>query len=289
MKRNKYTTHLDGQDEKGRFIQPYNPETGEKGKRIYFSQHNYGKTWEGVKGGMKGARDGAILGAILAPGNLTAAAFGKGKLALGLTGAGAAVGAYVGGKNGYRNAVNSWKYKNDPEYAKKVDAENKILFEKNVKSSKETSYHLAYDFNLQEWIKFSSKYKLPTEILKYIKFYNSWRKNIDKWYNNLIYSGDIFCSEFHAYFPTPMDAKISEKWMNYDKDGEFCFLTMNDAGDDGFVSYSLNNNLYEIDFSNETKSLKDLLIKNIDRIMKYEANSLSQENIKMIQDFKRHI
>lgn len=38
MKTNKYTTHLDGQDEKGKFIQPYNPETGEKGKRIYFSE-----------------------------------------------------------------------------------------------------------------------------------------------------------------------------------------------------------------------------------------------------------
>lgn len=289
MKRNKYTTHLDGRDENGRFIQPYNPETGEKGKRIYFSQHNYGKTWEGVKGGMKGARDGAILGAILAPGNLTAAAFGKGKLALGLTGAGAAVGAYVGGKNGYRNAVNSWKYKNDPEYAKKVDKENKILFEKNVKSSRETSYLLAYDFNLQEWIKFSSKYKLPTEILKYIKFYNSWRKNIDKWYDNLIYSGDIFCPEFHAYFPIPMNAKISEEWMNVDKDKDFCFLTMNDAGDDGFVSYSLNNNLYGIDLPNDTNSLKDLINKNLDRNMKYDINSLSPENIKIIQDFKRHM
>ena len=39
MKKSKYTTHLDGRDEKGRFIQPYNPETGETGERIYFSQH----------------------------------------------------------------------------------------------------------------------------------------------------------------------------------------------------------------------------------------------------------
>lgn len=52
MKKSKYTTHLDGRDEKGRFIQPYNPETGETGERIYFSQHNYGKTQEGVKGSL---------------------------------------------------------------------------------------------------------------------------------------------------------------------------------------------------------------------------------------------
>ena len=38
MKKSKYTTHLDGRDEKGRFIQPYNPETGETGERIYFSE-----------------------------------------------------------------------------------------------------------------------------------------------------------------------------------------------------------------------------------------------------------
>lgn len=38
IKKSKYTTHLDGKDEKGKFIQPYNPETGEKGKRIYFSE-----------------------------------------------------------------------------------------------------------------------------------------------------------------------------------------------------------------------------------------------------------
>ena len=289
MKKSKYTTHLDGLDENGRFIQPYNPETGETGERIYFSQHNFGKTWEGVKGGMKGALTGAEWGAVLAPGNLTAAAFGKKKLALGLTGIGAATGAIIGGKLGYQNAVNSWKYKNNPEYAKKVDAENKILFKKNTKTSRETSYLLAYDFNLQEWIKFSSKYKLPTEILKYIKFYSSWRKNIDKWYDNLVYSGDIFCPEFHAYFPTPISAKTSEEWMNYDKTKDICFLTMNDAGDDGYVCYSLDTKLYGIDLPNETNSLKDLLIKNIDRIMKYEANSLSQENIKIIQDFKRHL
>lgn len=39
MKKSKYTTHLDGIDEDGRkYIQPYNPETKETGKRIYFSE-----------------------------------------------------------------------------------------------------------------------------------------------------------------------------------------------------------------------------------------------------------
>lgn len=290
MKTNKYTTHLDGQDEKGRFIQPYNPETGEKGKRIYFSQHNYGKTWEGVKGGMKGALQGAKWGAILAPGNLTAAAFGKKKLALGLTGAGAAVGAYIGGKNGYNNAVNSWKYKNDPEYAKKVDKENKELFNKNRETSKQVSYYLASNFDVKDWLKLSSKYNLPKEILKYIKFYNSWwLKNVDDWYDNLIYSGDIFCPEFHEYFPAPIKAKMVDEWMDIDNNKEIYLLTMNQAGDDGYICYDLNKKIYGIDLPNDTNSLKDLINKNLDRNMKHDINSLSPENIKIIQDFKKHI
>jgi hypothetical protein len=289
MKRNKYTTHLDGRDENGRFIQPYNPETREKGKRIYFSQRNYGKIWEGIKGGTRGAMIGAEMGAILAPGNLTAAAFGKKKLALGLTGAGAAVGAYLGGKHGYKNAVNSWKYKNDPEYAKKVDKENKETFDKNRKISKEISYNLASDFKLNDWIKFSAKYNLPNEILKYIKFYNSWwENNIDDWYDNLICSNSIFCPEFHGYFPSPIDAKMSDEWMD-DSYGEVALLTFNEAGDDGWACYNLDTKLYGIDIANDTKSLKDLLIKNLDRNMKYDINSLSPKNIKIIQDFKRHL
>lgn len=289
MKRNKYTTHLDGRDEKGRFIQPYNLETGETGKRIYFSQRNYGKIWEGIKEGTRGAMIGAEMGAILAPGNLTAAAFGKKKLALGLTGAGAAIGAYIGGKNGYKNAVNSWKYRNDPEYAKKVDKENKEMFDKNCKISKEVSYGLASDFKLNDWIKFSAKYNLPKEILQYIKFYNSWWKNnINDWYDNLIYSGDIFCPEFHDYFPSPIDAKMSDEWMD-DSYGEVAFLTFNQAGDDGWGCYNLDTKLYGIDIANDTKSLKDLLTKNLDRNMKSDINSLSPENIKIIQDFKRHL
>lgn len=133
MKTNKYTTHLDGQDEKGRFIQPYNPETGEKGKRIYFSQHNYGKTWEGVKGGMKGALQGAKWGAILAPGNLIAAGLGHPKTALGITAAGSLVGGGIGFKLGRDSGISEYKYKNDPEYKKKVDKEKEEECKKKYK------------------------------------------------------------------------------------------------------------------------------------------------------------
>lgn len=245
---------------------------------------------EGVKGGMKGALQGAKWGAILAPGNLTAAAFGKKKLALGLTGAGAAVGAYIGGKNGYNNAVNSWKYKNDPEYAKKVDKENKKLFNENRETDRQISYSLASNFNVKDWLKLSSKYNLPKEILKYIKFYNSWwLENVDDWYDNLIYSGDIFCPEFHEYFPAPIKAKMVDEWMDIDNNEEIYLLTINQAGDDGYICYDLNKKIYGIDLPNDTNSLKDLINKNLDRNMKHDINSLSPENIKIIQDFKRHI
>ena len=87
-----------------------------------------------------------------------------------------------------------------------------------------------------------------------------------------------------------MPAKIVKEWYETDKKyHSITFLTYNDAGDDGYVCYDLDTKLYGIDLPNETNSLKDLLVKNIDRIMKYESNSLSQENIKMIQDFKRHL
>ena len=238
---------------------------------------------------MKGALTGAKWGAILAPGNLTAAAFGKKKLALGLTGAGAAVGAYIGGKNGYKNAVNSWKYENDPEYAKKVDRENKKLYNENLKVAKHISYGLASDFNTSSWTKFSTKYDLPKEILKYIKFYDSWwSKNIDDWYNNLIFSRDIFCPEFHEYFPVPIRADLIDNWMDINNN-EIYFLNLNTAGDDGYICYDLNKKLYGIDLPNDTKSLKDLLNKNLDCNMKHDMNSLSPDNIRIIQDFKRHL
>ena len=259
---------------------------------IYKTKRFSSKTWEGIKGGVKGAGSGALWGAALAPGNLTAAAMGKPKLALGLTGAGAAVGAYIGGKNGYKNAVNSWKYKNDPEYAKKVDEENKRNFEKQIKINKKISHDLIFEFNLQDWIKLSSKINLPEEIIKYIKFYNTWSKNIDKWYNNLIVSTDPFYDtipEFHCYFPVPVDAKMSLEWKNYDEDEDIYFLTLSTSGDDGYVCYDFNKKLYGIDFSNETKSLKDLLSKNIDYNMGLDHDVLGPENIKLIQEFKRHL
>lgn len=256
---------------------------------IYKTKRFSSKTWEGIKGGLKGAGSGAKWGAILAPGNLTAAAMGKPKIALGLTGLGAATGAIIGAKTGYDEAVDSWKYKNDPEYAKEVDNERKKDFEEQIKTTKKISYNLISDYKLQDWIKTFGKIKLPDEIVRYIKFYSTWSKskNIEKWYNSLIISADqYFVPEFHCYFPVPINAKMSLEWKNNE---EICFLTLGDAGDDGYVYYDFNKKLYGIDLPDETKSLRDLLSKNIDRNMKTDFSVLGPENIRLIQDFKRHL
>lgn len=258
---------------------------------IYTTKRFSSKTWEGIKGGMKGAGSGALWGAVLAPGNLIAAATDHPKTALGLTGLGAAAGAYIGGKKGYKNAVDSWKYEHDSEYKKKKDEENRINFEKLVKSAKKTSQDLVSGYKLQDWIKLSSKIKLPGEIIKYIKFYSTWSKNIEKWYNNLVFSTDNFndVPEFHCYFPVPVDAEI---YLEDDDDYYTNFievLTTSDAGDDGYICYNINKKLYGIDFYTDAKSLKDVLVANINQNMKWDSSSLGPEDIKLIQEFKRHL
>ena len=251
-----------------------------------------GREWAGFKGGMKGALKGAKWGAILAPGNLIAAGLGHPKTALGITAAGSLVGGGIGFKLGRDSGISEYKYKNDPEYKKKVDKEKEEEYLKDLKSSQKSDEFEAWDFNIKDWKDFSDSLGLPPEILKYIKFYESWRKNIKLWYSKALPGKDCnyWAVEFRSLFPIPIPAKIVKEWYETDKKyHSITFLTYNDAGDDGYVCYDLDTKLYGIDLPNETNSLKDLLVKNIDRIMKYESNSLSQENIKMIQDFKRHL
>ena len=251
-----------------------------------------GREWAGFKGGMKGALKGAKWGAILAPGNLIAAGLGHPKTALGITAAGSLVGGGIGFKLGRDSGISEYKYKNDPEYKKKVDKEKEEEYLEDLKSSQKSDEVEAWDFNIKDWKDFSDSLGLPPEILKYIKFYESWRKNIKLWYSKALPGKDCdyWVAEFRSFFPIPIPAKIVKEWYETDKKyHSITFLTDNDAGDDGYVCYDLDTKLYGIDLPNETNSLKDLLVKNIDRIMKYESNSLSQENIKMIQDFKRHL
>lgn len=268
------------------------------GKKIYDKQKKEkefstaGREWAGFKGGMKGALKGAKWGAILAPGNLIAAGLGHPKTALGITAAGSLVGGGIGFKLGRDSGISEYKYKNDPEYKEKVDKEKEEEYLKDLKSSQKSDEFEAWDFNIKDWKDFSDSLGLPPEILKYIKFYESWRKNIKFWYSKALPGKDCdyWVAEFRSFFPIPIPAKIVKEWYETDKKyHSITFLTDNDAGDDGYVCYDLDTKLYGIDLPNETNSLKDLLVKNIDRIMKYESNSLSQENIKMIQDFKRHL
>lgn len=268
------------------------------GKKIYDKQKKEkefstaGREWAGFKGGMKGALKGAKWGAILAPGNLIAAGLGHPKTALGITAAGSLVGGGIGFKLGRDSGISEYKYKNDPEYKKKVDKEKEKYYLEDLKSSQKSDEFEAWDFNIKDWKDFSDSLGLPPEILKYIKFYESWRKNIKLWYSKALPGKDCdyWVAEFRSFFPIPIPAKIVKEWYETDKKHHsITFLTYNDAGDDGYVCYDLDTKLYGIDLPNETNSLKDLLVKNIDRIMKYESNSLSQENIKMIQDFKRHL
>lgn len=268
------------------------------GKKIYDKQKKEkefstaGREWAGFKGGMKGALKGAKWGAILAPGNLIAAGLGHPKTALGITAAGSLVGGGIGFKLGRDSGISEYKYKNDPEYKEKVDKEKEKYYLEDLKSSQKSDEFEAWDFNIKDWKDFSDSLGLPPEILKYIKFYESWRKNIKLWYSKALPGKDCdyWVAEFRSFFPIPIPAKIVKEWYETDKKyHSITFLTYNDAGDDGYVCYDLDTKLYGIDLPNETNSLKDLLVKNIDRIMKYESNSLSQENIKMIQDFKRHL
>ena len=266
------------------------------GKKIYDKQKKEkefstaGREWAGFKGGMKGALKGAKWGAILAPGNLIAAGLGHPKTALGITAAGSLVGGGIGFKLGRDSGISEYKYKNDPEYKEKVDKEKEKYYLEDLKSSQKSDEFEAWDFNIKDWKDFSDSLGLPPEILKYIKFYESWRKNIKFWYSKALPGKDCdyWVAEFRSFFPIPIPAKIVKEWYETDKKyHSITFLTNNDAGDDGYVCYDLETKLYGWDIPNDTPSLKTLLQDHTKRMK--EIHELSREQENLVNKFLRSI
>lgn len=263
-------------------------------KRFSNSQRNYGKTWEGIKGAVKGAGTGAKWGAILAPGNLTALALGHPKVALGITGAGAAIGAGMMAKEGWENGRNQWKYDHDPEYKKKKDAEDLKKYKESIKSSLDQDKIMAEDFSYRDWENLSKELKnsgkiIPKEVLDYIKFYETtWKKKIDKWYAEMPETGDFwYLLEFKEIFPMPYVTEYVKEWLEYDK-GDICLFTVNDAGDDGWVFYNFEQNSYGWDgVGPYEKSFKKFMMDNINHSLKDKEITPAQQ--RLVNEFKLHI
>lgn len=209
-----------------------------------------GREWAGFKGGMKGALKGAKWGAILAPGNLIAAGLGHPKTALGITAAGSLVGGGIGFKLGRDSGISEYKYKNDPEYKKKVDKEKEEECKKNIKYSLEQDLIMANEFSYREWSKLAEELKktgkiIPKELLDYIKFYETtWKKNIKLWYNNVETKDEFEVVEFKEIFPLPISSKIAKEWLKDDDSEDLYILTVNDAGDDGWGCYNFKTKGY---------------------------------------------
>ena len=190
-----------------------------------------GKFWAGTKGALKGAGKGALWGAALAPGNIIAAKHNKWKLAAGITGAGALVGAGIGAKSGWKKGVNEYKYNNDPEYRKKVQKEKEERQQKALEYVHGTDEVWIYEFNVQSWINLKKTINVPDEFIKYIKFYkNIWSKNLETWYDNMNPEIDLI-PEFKNLFPIPIKSEDAKDWY---EDNWLCLATVNDAGDDGW-------------------------------------------------------
>lgn len=209
-----------------------------------------GREWAGFKGGMKGALKGAKWGAILAPGNLIAAGLGHPKTALGITAAGSLVGGGIGFKLGRDSGISEYKYKNDPEYKKKVDKEKEEECKKNIKYSLEQDLIMANEFSYREWSKLAEELKktgkiIPKELLDYIKFYETtWKKNIKLWYDNVETKDKFEVVEFKEIFPLPISSKTAKEWLKDDDSEDLYILTVNDAGDDGWGCYNFKTKGY---------------------------------------------
>jgi len=243
-----------------------------------------GRFWAGTKGALKGAGKGALWGAALAPGNIIAAKHNKWKLAAGITGAGALVGAGIGAKSGWKKGVNEYKYNNDPEYRKKVQKEKEERRQKALEYVHGTDEVWIYEFNVQSWINLKKTINVPDEFIKYIKFYkNIWSKNLETWYDNMNPEIDLI-PEFKNLFPIPIKSEDAKDWY---EDNWLCLATVNDAGDDGWLCYDTETKEYGWDIANRYMSLKEALLANINSCSNYYKFSDTQK--KLIEEFKNKI
>ncbi len=256
-----------------------------------------GEIWAGTKGALRKGGKGALIGAVLMPGKISAISKDKYKLALGLAGAGAVIGGTLGAVSGYKKGVDKYKYKNDPEYRAKVDKEKQEEFEKTLKLFKEKDSKWISEFDYSSWLNLSKTLDIPQDFLKYVKFYkNTWAKKLDLWYASMDkkrIDEAWRIPKFIDCFPTPISAKLCEKWFGYEDLGELadlCLATVSDSGDDNFLVYNPEYKVYGFDVTDGKgeKSLK----KTIYDFLKYleqDWDELSKTQRQLIKEFKSGI
>ena len=262
---------------------------------IVLRQKTYSsRFWMGTREALKGAGKGAVYGAVLAPGKIIAHKKGKDKLALGIAGTGAVIGGIIGGKMGYKKGVHNYDLENNPEVMKKEREKLKKLLDKEKSIIKAD----VKDFDINSWRMLKKKMNVPEIFLKYVSFYkNTWSKKIDLWYNSIqdgdFKSPDDYFSngvEFKRVFPVPTSAKDSEYFYDIDEEsGErhLTLCTVNEAGDDGWLTLNLETGKYGWDYWDQEKSLVKLFLKHLGDIEK--ENRLNQEQKKLVQEFKTKI
>lgn len=252
-----------------------------------------GKIWAGTKQAIRTGAKGAFWGGVLAPGNGIAYMTGHKKVAAGLTGAGALIGAGIGAKLGYNSGVTEYRLKNDPEYKIELQKKNLEDLKKNLKPSKDSDLASVKEFDYLSWKKFLEGIdNTPKEFLSYIKFYKDiWSKNIDKWYSSMDLDSLAefnygFVPEFKEFFPIPIPSNVSKDWSVEDEE-DICLATYNNVGDDGFLYYRPKYKEYYIDYAPEGKgsSLEKILTVKVD----YEKEYLSKDQLNLISEFNRRI
>ena len=250
-----------------------------------------GRFSSGLKTAMKYGAKGALYGGVLVPGNIWAFRKGHKKVAAGLTGVGALLGAGIGSKWGWEDGVNAYDYNNDPEYRKKREEEEKEAIIGTIERFKGEDLVLSGSFKYSSWVKVK---EAPKEFLDYVKFYeNTWSRKIKLWYESMDpnkLESYYNIPEFKEFFPIPYDSKTSEEWLREDPDPGLpclCLATFNSAGDDGWLCYNPKDKRYGIDLPNTNLSLKEILLKNIKH--KEEYYDLSPQQKRLVNEFKTKI
>ena len=251
-----------------------------------------GRLGFGLKGAIKSGAKGAMWGGILAPGNGIAYATGNKKIAAGITGVGALVGAGIGSKLGWDSATSSYdhqeKMKNDPKYKEKFEKDQRESLLKNIKQSESEDLNYISFFDYKSWLNVK---EAPKDFLEYVKFYdNIWSKKVKIWYSsmNLDSLDNYSIPEFKEFFPIPYDPKYASEWLKSSPDW-LCLATFNDAGDDGWLCYNPESGQYGIDLPNNGKSLKKVLLDYLNRHLTWRDEHLSKEQKRLVAEFKNKI
>ena len=259
---------------------------------IILRQKIYSKFTSSLGGAVKGAGKGALIGAVVMPGWKLAVLTRKYKLAAGIAGTGALIGAGIGAKSGWNSGKSKWEYDHDPKVRERIDKERSERIKEAIENNREFDETLAKSLNYSSWQALAKKIPVPAEFLKYVKFYKDiWSKKISLWYSSMDLEkiNDAYeVPEFKRYFPIPIDPKTVEDWWNMEDDDELlclCLATYNEAGDDGWLCYSPNTEKYGIDSSDHSESLKKILTVNPKKLY----NTISDKQLEIIREFNNKI